>query len=150
MGKEIATTLKQNKSDITVDYDKTGFNKGELRPEFYYNCTDNTNPTDPIEYKRYDDNGDLIRFDIEYNVAVNQNLGVNIEAIDVFDSELIQDVGDMINAVSSAINAHDKVDKIKSMMKENQYAGDDYQEKLNEWLEAAQKEADYYLQQLQA
>ena len=143
-GDTIAETVKQNKSEISVNYDKTGFKNGELRPEFYYNCTDNTNPLSPVTYTRYDDDGELIRFDIEYNVAANQNMGVNIEAIDVFDSSLIQDVGDMINAISAAINAHDKIDKIKSMMSENQYASDTYQEKLNEWLEAAQKEADYF------
>ncbi len=143
LGNELAKTMRQNKSEISVDYDKTGFKAGELRPEFYYDCTDNTNSLSPVNYKRYDNNGELIRYDIEYNIATNQNLGVNIEAVDVFDSNLIQDVGDMINAVNAAVNAHDKVDKIKSMMKENQYATDQYQEKLNEWLEAAQKEADY-------
>ncbi len=152
-GNQIASTMKQNNINVELDYDKTGFTSGELRPEFYYNCTDKTNPLDEIHYKRYEEietpGGDilitdeLIRYDIEYNVATNQNLAVNIEAIDVFDSNVIQDVDDMINAVSAAINAHDKVDKIKSMMKENQYATDQYQEKLNEWLEAAQKEADY-------
>jgi len=143
LGNELAKTMRENKSEIIVDYDKTGFKAGELRPEFYYDCTDNTNSLSPVNYKRYDNNGELIRYDIEYNIATNQNLGVNIEAVDVFDSNLIQDVGDMINAVNAAVNAHDKVDKIKSMMKENQYATDQYQEKLNEWLEAAQKEADY-------
>lgn len=155
MGNNIASVLKQDNVDVGLTYDKTGFTSGELRPEFYYNSTDKTNPSEPIEYKRYEESvdpvdpnvriilKDLIRYDIEYNVATNQNLGVNIEAIDVFDSNLIQDVGDMINAVSAAMNAHDKVDKIKSMMKENQYATDNYQEKLKEWLEAAQKEADY-------
>lgn len=152
-GNQIASTMKQNNINVELDYDKTGFTSGELRPEFYYNCTDKTNPLDEVHYKRYEEietpGGDilitdeLIRYDIEYNVATNQNLAVNIEAIDVFDSDVIQDVNDMINAVSAAINAHDKMDKIKSMMKENQYATDEYQEKLNEWLEAAQKEADY-------
>jgi len=152
-GNQIASTMKQNNINVELDYDKTGFTSGELRPEFYYNCTDKTNPLDEVHYKRYEEietpGGDilitdeLIRYDIEYNVATNQNLAVNIEAIDVFDSDVIQDVNDMINAVSAAINAHDKMDKIKSMMKENQYATDQYQEKLNEWLEAAQKEADY-------
>lgn len=150
LGKNIATQLKKDKSQITVDYDKTGFNNGELRPEFYYNCTDKTNTSDLINYKRYETNdigdptSELLRYDIEYNVATNQNLGVNIEAIDVFNSDLIQDVGDMIDAVNAAIDAHAKIDKIKGMMNENQYAADSYQEKLKQWLDAAQKEADYY------
>lgn len=155
MGNNIASVLKQDNIDVGLTYDKTGFTSGELRPEFYYNSTDKTNPSEPIEYKRYEESvdpvdpnvrfisDDLIRYDIEYNVATNQNLAVNIEAIDVFDSDVIQDIGDMINAVSAAMNAHEKIDKIKSMMKENQYATDEYQEKLKEWLDAAQKEADY-------
>ena len=142
-GNTIAATLRQNKSELTFEYEKTGFKEGELRPEFYYDCVKTVDAQDTT-YKRFDDNGELIRYDIEYNVATNQNLGVNIEAVDVFNSNLIQDVGDMISAVNAAINAHDKIDKIKTMMNENQYATDDYQEKLNLWLEAAQKEADYY------
>lgn len=143
LGNDVTTYFKQNKASIDLDYDKTGFDAGELRPEFYYNCTDNTNPIDPIPYEKYDASGNLIRYDIEYNIAPNQNLGVNIEAYDVFDSSLIQNVNDMISAVNAAIAAHDKVDKIKSMLKENQYATDNYQAKLKEWQEAAQKEADY-------
>ena len=111
MGNNVSSVLKQNNVDVGLTYDKTGFAAGELRPEFYYNSTDKTNPSEPIEYKRYEESiepppgdpnnrfitSDLIRYDIEYNVATNQNLAVNIEAIDVFDSDVIQDVNDMIN-----------------------------------------------------
>ncbi len=143
LGNRAAETVRKNNMNIGFDYDKKGFKNGELRPEFYFDCSDITNPLDPIKYQKFDDNGDPIRYDIEYNVAANQNLAVNVEAYDVFDSGLMQDVNDMITAVSNAINAHSKIDKIKSMMKENQYATDECQAKLKEWLSAAQKEADY-------
>lgn len=143
LGNRVAETVRKNNMNIGFDYDKKGFKNGELRPEFYFDCSDITNPLDPIKYQKFDDNGDPIRYDIEYNVAANQSLAVNVEAYDVFDSGLMQDVNDMITAVSNAINAHSKIDKIKSMMKENQYATDECQTKLKEWLNAAQKEADY-------
>ena len=49
----------------------------------------------------------------------------------------------MIIAINYAIGAHDKVDKVKAMMKEAQYAGDEDQAKLQTYLDAAEKEADY-------
>ena len=55
----------------------------------------------------------------------------------------IWDIDDMIRAVTNAISAHDKLDTLKSMKNEAQYATDEYQTKLDEWITAAQKEADY-------
>ena len=48
-----------------------------------------------------------------------------------------------MSAVDRSIKAHEKIDSIKKMMGEAQYAGEEYQAKLKEWLTAAQKEADY-------
>ena len=49
----------------------------------------------------------------------------------------------MANVVEAAVAAHDKVDKLKAMKKETQYADPEYQEALDEWIEAAEKEAAY-------
>ena len=113
-----------------------------------------TNTTDTGTYdKNYDlgmvfdkqtDDGELIRYDINYTVAQNQELTVNLEAGECIDHNIYQDMGDMINAVEWAIAAHDKVDRIKAMMKQDQYADETSQTQLNKWLEVAQKEADYY------
>jgi len=59
------------------------------------------------------------------------------------NSSIGRDIDDLTDAVQAAIAAHDKVDKIKSMMEETQYADAASQEGLSQWLEAAQKEADY-------
>ena len=42
-----------------------------------------------------------------------------------------------------ALTAHDKVSKIEEMMKEEQYAGEEDQALLQEWLDTAKKEASY-------
>ncbi len=149
LGDTVSEELKKNKATITVNYDKKGFNKGEVRPEYYYNCKDITDAANPIEYQKYDANGKEIYQDIDYIIAANQTLTVNTNASDVFNADIGRDVDEMINAVKAAIDANDKVDKIKDMMSQAEYSGVSAQENLQTWLEAAQKEADYANDNLQ-
>lgn len=139
----MSATLKSYHAEITVDYNKTGFNKGEVRPEYYYNCTDITDAKNKITYKKFDENGEEIEQNINYIISMNQTLTVNTSARTVFDSSIGRDVDDMINAVQAAIYAHDKVDKIEEMMKETENLEESRQEELQLWLDAAKKEADY-------
>ena len=143
LGKEVSDSIKSNDYKLSVDYTKTGFASGELRPEYYFNCTDESDPDNPIEYQKYDDDGSEIHQDINYIVSMNQTLTVNINASDVLDESAGRDVDEMIDAMQKAIEAHDKVDKIDAMMKQAEYADDDSQVALQKWKDAAQKEADY-------
>lgn len=143
-GKDLADGLRTDHADISVDYKKKGFSVGELRPEYYFDCTATSADGTKTQYQRFDpETGDLKRQEIQYTVAANQLLTINTEATDVFDQRIQRDIGEMISCVSRSINAHDKIDEIKSMMKESQYADEDSQKKLQGWLEAAQKEADF-------
>ena len=141
-GSDRSASMKSSKASIDINYDKTGFKSGELRPEYYYNCTDNTDAANPINYEKYNAAGQQLSYGINYTVAANQTMSVNLEASDVFDSSILQDINDMIGAVNGSISAHDKVDKITAMMKEDQYAGAADQKKLQKWLDAANKEMD--------
>lgn len=142
-GDNIAATLKSQNATLTMQYNKTGFSNGELRPEYYYNCTDVTDEKNPIRYDKYDAKGEKVTYEINYTIAANQDLAVNIEADEVFDTAMYQDIQDMIDAVSRAINAHDKIDKLTKMKEDDQFASALDQSRLQEWLEAAQREADY-------
>lgn len=175
---DTATSLMTDKVNLSFDYTKTGFNKGELRPEYYFDSVlrvdENGNQmgakkTDALGKVMEDDEGNAIyegiRYDryektrdadgnyvltkqalysIDYTISQNQTLGVNLEAEECFNHDIYQDMDDMIDAVSKAMAAHDKVEKIKEMQKEDQYQADPYPEKLSAWLEIAQKEMDYY------
>lgn len=140
MGETISNTLKSNHADINVNYDKKGFTTGELRPEFYYNCTDKTDPANPVNYVKFDAAGNEIYQDINITISDNQTLTVNLQASNIFDMSIYQDVVELADAVEAAISAEEKVAKIKSMMGEPQYANQ--QEDLKKWLEGANKEAD--------
>ena len=141
VGSDLGAELKSNKAEFEVNYQKTGFENGVLRPEYYYNCTDVTDPANPIEYTKFDADGNKIYEDINYTVALNQTLKVNLQADEVFDMSIYQDVIELTDTVQAAINAHDKVKRLEEMQKESQYA--DCQEQLKLWLDAAKKEADY-------
>ena len=151
MGKVVANTLKANRAVFDINYTKTGFKDGELRPEYYYNCVKTADKGTPVnvQYDKYDADGNAISYDINYTIAANQELRVNIEADQVFDSNYIQYINDMIAAVSNAINAYDKVQNIKDMKAQSQYAAADYQTALDKWYDAANKELDYCNNNLQ-
>lgn len=143
LGTDASAALKSSKAELDFNYTKTGFENGELRPEYYFNCTNVTDPANPITYEKYDADGNEIYQDIDYMVAANQTLTVNTNASDVFDASLGRDVDELIDAVQRSLDANQKVEDIQAMMKQEQYASDECQAKLEEWLAAAEKEADY-------
>lgn len=140
-----AKTLKEQMTRFQITYDKTGFQKGDLTPEDYFDCIkykDGT--TDPDKtYVHFDEKGNWLHEDINYTVAVNQEFAINIEAKDVFDQDIGRDVTDLEDSVQAAIDAYDKITKIENMMKMDVYSGASEQAKLSALLERANKEATY-------
>ncbi len=143
-GKAIANTISDGRASINVEYTKTGFEEGEVKPEYYYDCTDITDddPSKHVTYTKEDQ-------DINYTIANNTTITINTQASDVFDSSIGRDVGELINVVQKAIDANDKVKKIEEMMQEEQYQSEEDQAILQSYLVAAEKEADFANDNLQ-
>ena len=137
-GKGIANKLSDGKASFDVEYTKEGFNEGELRPEYYYDCKDITDD-DPTKHVTYTKENQ----EIHYTIANNTTITINTQADEVFDSNIKRDVDELINVVQKALDATEKVTKIKNMMSEAQYQDKASQEMLQTYLDAAQKEADY-------
>ncbi|MBQ2706521.1 MAG: flagellar biosynthesis protein FlgL [Agathobacter sp.] len=137
-GKNVANTLSDGRAQIDVNYEKQGFAKGELRPEYYYDCTDMSDDDDTkwVTYTKENQ-------EIHYTVANNADITINTQADSVFDSSIARDVDELINVVQKAIDANNKIAKIEEMMAEAQYQDEASQEKLKGYLEAAKKEADF-------
>lgn len=138
VGKEIATQMASQKTQLSITYTKQGFNKGELRPEHYFDCKDITDPDEKnhIEYTKENQ-------EIKFTIAFNQQLTVNTQASDVLDSNIERDIDELTNAVQAAIAAHDKITKLEEMKTQDQYSDPVAQEGIKQWLEAAEKEASY-------
>ena len=153
LGDKAADVFLSHDASFNVNYNKTGFKSGELRPEYYFNCTQYTDETGAetneeagvkgTKFERFDANGKAVTYEIQYTVSQNQELTVNMEANEAFNHDIYQDMGDMIDIVNRAVAAHNKVDAIKGMMGMDEYQSETDQAQLNEWLKAAQKEADY-------
>lgn len=119
-----STTLSTNNASMDISYTKTGFDNGELRPEYYYNCTNITDPNNTLKYEKYDKDGNQIYQDIDYVIAANQTLNVNTEASNVFDQSLGRDVDELIDAVQRSLDAEQKVADLEVMKKMDQYSSE--------------------------
>lgn len=151
IGKKLALDLDSKKATLDLNYTKIGFKNGELRPEYYYNClkTKDKGTNTNVKFEKYDEFGNTKTYDINYTIAANQDLRVNTEVDTVFNAGFMQDMNDMIKAVSSSIKAYEKLEKLKRMKTETQFAAEDYQKALDKWIVAANKELDYTSSNLQ-
>ena len=145
LGENVAQIMKSKHASIDVTYTKTGFDAGELRPEYYYNCTDKSDPYTEENWVTYTKEDQQI----QYTIAASTTLTVNTQASDVFNQDIQRDTKEMINIVQKSLNAEEKVNQIKKMMKEEKYSGTEDQKRLQTYLDAAQKELDYANDNLQ-
>ncbi|MBR5376341.1 MAG: hypothetical protein IK139_03600, partial [Lachnospiraceae bacterium] len=150
-GSNVAQTLKSlddipGVDTISVKYDKSSFKEGDLRPEHYFDATQMDKdhmPLDPVIFDDYDQS-------IYYSVGTDQKIQININAQDLFDTQIIRQVDDILTAIEGVDEAEDKVNRIKNMQeKASSYSVDEI-EKLSLLLDAANKELDIAKNKLQS
>ena len=123
-GKNIADSMKAAEASFEIEYTKSSFEEGEVRPEHYYNCSRKDAAGNTVEFTREDQT-------IEYTVAAGQSIVVNTQASDIFDSSIYRDINELSDAVNLAIQADEKVSRIKDMMTQSQYSDDTSQQQLS-------------------
>lgn len=122
--------------EIQFTYDKTGFEKGDLLPEHYFDTVRTEGqPPNSVESKFTSKTQD-----IEYTVNFNQKLKVNTEGKNVFNHKMVRDLDELIEKVKATLAVEKKIKNIEGMMKETVNAGK--QTELQSMLEAAKKEFD--------
>ncbi|KAI4450965.1 hypothetical protein C823_005502 [Eubacterium plexicaudatum ASF492] len=135
-----AEIFDAGKATFSFTYDKNGFAEGELHPEYFFNCTRYMSERDDIVYENFDENGEWITQAIKYNIANGQQMQINTEARDVFDTNIRRDITELIDVVQYAISANKIVDELEEKVKNANPAD---LEQLNKWLDAAKKQRDY-------
>lgn len=96
-------------SEISVDYDKTEFAKGDIRPEHYFACTTNyykNGNATPQETIKYTEPGVQ---NIQYELNSNQNLTVNTLAKDCISTTIGTKLDEIIRAVNDVFDVKDKI-----------------------------------------
>lgn len=132
--KELQSLTSVNgKEPITFTYEKTGFDRYELKPEQYFDCVDLTDPANPVTHVKQS-------ADIEYAISFNQELKVNTEASDAFNHDTNRDVEELIEMLSASLEADNTVSQIESMLEDSRYSGQ--KTELESMLEAAKRQSD--------
>ena len=120
-----------NGGSLDLEYVKTGFEKGDLKPEHYFNCT---NITEGIDYISEDQQ-------INYTINFNQTIKVNTQARDVLTHDIIRDLDEIIYSVQAAIDAETKIQKLKTQLEATNDGATKTQ--INSMITAAQLEKSY-------
>ena len=106
-GENVAASLSDTDIEMEISYDKTSWNKGELKPEHYFKCKNND---ESIEYN-YDSSPEG---EICYNIGVNQNLRINTTASECFTHNITRDIDDIINCLNEVDEIENTISTLES------------------------------------
>jgi len=101
--------------NMNITYSKTGFDKGQLKPEHYFNCvmTDSEKPEQaPINYTK-------TKQQIQYEVNYNQKITVNTEGSDAISHQIGRRIDDILNAVDAVLQTESIITEIDKRLADN-------------------------------
>lgn len=107
--------------NIELSYVKTSFDKGDLKPEHYFNCvmTDLNRPElEPVTFTK-------TKQEIQYEVNFNQRLTINTEASDAISHKIGRDIDDIIKCVNDVIHTEYKIEEIEKRLKDENLTEDE-------------------------
>ena len=148
MGDNVAAMVLPESGQIQITYNKTGFDKGEIRPEMYFDCEkwDPNAPDDATKTTKYTKEDQQI----EFTIAENTTLTVNKQASDFISMAAYRDVDEYINAMERALDAQDKISQIEGLQASSQFANDDEKQAyLSHLKTAVQSELDYAMDNIE-
>ncbi|NLL93027.1 MAG: hypothetical protein GX225_02620 [Clostridiales bacterium] len=116
---------------LEMTYNKTGFQKGDLKPEHYFDCT---NQTTGINYTSADQ-------EINYTINFNQTIKVNTQAKDVLTHDFGRDLDEIIYSVTAAVDAQNKIAKLNEQLAAS--ASETEQLQIKSMITAAELELSY-------
>ena len=102
-----------NADSIEVIYNKSQWNKGDIRPENLFECT-TPNPSDSTKKIHY--NGGSYGHTMSYDVGYSQQIDVNTQASDVFTTDVKRSMDDLKSALSKLETLERTMAQIKANM----------------------------------
>lgn len=105
-GTSFSDALGGSETEMTVSYSKDSWYKGDLRPEHYFKCKDNTND---LEYNFTS----APEAEICYNIGVNQSIRINTNASECFNHDIARDITDIIDTIKDIEMWETELTKLK-------------------------------------
>ncbi|MBP5197832.1 MAG: hypothetical protein J6033_02150 [Lachnospiraceae bacterium] len=112
---EASTTVDE--SQIRVNYRKSNFETGDLRPEHYFYCRSTDPEGNTIEYNPSYLGVNPTKQAIEYDVGFNQTIRVNSTADECFDPKIGRTVDDLKNALNTLADIEKTKNNIEESLK---------------------------------
>ncbi len=106
VGNGIYEDMAANGIKVDIQYTKEGFEKGDLRPEHYFDCT---NLAKGVSYTAKEQ-------EIDYTINFNQTITINSQGKDVLKHKIGRDVDTIINTVVKAVEVQQKIAEIDGLM----------------------------------
>lgn len=108
-GSDVSAAALEHQN-ISVEYDKTKFDKGDIRPEHYFECktTYNDTTTTPTTTKVVNYTNPKVQ-KIEYEVNFSQKITVNTLAKDAFPTSIRTKMDEIIRAVNDVFDMDDQI-----------------------------------------
>lgn len=118
LGKNVYNALRNNgDGEIGINYDKTKFSKGDLKPEHYFDCsTVDITITDTAEREAGRINYTSTTQKIEYEITFKQKLAVNTEGKDAITHGIGRDIEELINAANDVTAVENKISEVEKLM----------------------------------
>ena len=140
-----AGAISGSETEIRMNYKKSKWEVGDLRPEHYFACEGTTTKNGVAKTVSYNEEyleGKKEKQSIEYDVGYNQKIEVNTTADEVFNHNLDRDVDDLVTALASLEKIESTRTDLKKVLSGLDEGTADYKE-VQTKLEAADKAFSY-------
>lgn len=137
--------ISGSETEIRMNYKKSKWEVGDLRPEHYFACEGTTTKNGVAKTVSYNEEyleGKKEKQSIEYDVGYNQKIEVNTTADEVFNHNLDRDVDDLVTALASLEKIESTWTDLKKVLSGLDEGTADYKE-VQTKLEAADKAFSY-------
>ncbi|MCR5776857.1 MAG: hypothetical protein K6G84_05475 [Lachnospiraceae bacterium] len=136
-GESIKTEI-MNSTSVRIDYRKSEWNVGDLKPEHYFDCVD-------VALKEGQSGGSVLTYNdheqqMNYAVGDSQTIPVNINANEAFDPQIKRQLDELEDAIKAVDNAEAKVEELKAMLDGGKYTNDTERQNIEYVYNAAKKE----------
>lgn len=152
LGRNVANAMRKEGSTTSFEYAKEEWEKNDPRPEHYFAAITKDNDVVPPRTIRYNYteeapyNPDFKNQKIQYEIAYNQKVEINVNANEVYTPYITRDVDELLKVTQAAQESYERMKKFEEA-KEN--AGYYNADTINRLYEASKKEYDFYKEKMQ-
>ena len=139
MAADVYTEWTNNEREFHISYEKREFQKNDLRPEHYFDCTSTVvnaegelEPDSTITYTKKDQK-------IQYEVNFNQKLDINVQGSDALTHEIGRCIDDILAQIDSISQTEDRIEQTEKLLADEKIT-DEQKKALNEMLSMLETE----------